>query len=83
MTVVMTATFAERAKRVKFGVAVPPEMKDPTTIPMPVTIGIEPSPNTSTRPPALLVAVTIEYVPRIAIRGTEMKETTSIAFIPK
>ena len=83
MTVVATALRAERAKRVKFGVAVPPETNEPTTMPIAVSSG---SPvdwaKTASRPPPSRVAASIEYVPSTAMSGTDTKLTTSIARMP-
>ena len=43
ITVVHTATLLFFAKRIKFGVAVPPEIKDPITYPTPVNKVIDPT----------------------------------------
>ena len=62
ITVVQTAILLFFANRIKFGVAVPPEIKEPITYPIPVNTLIFPADcaNTATRPPPSVVAVTIE-----------------------
>src|SRR5690625_6249048 len=60
-TVVITAESGVRAKRVKFGVAVPPETKDPITNPIPTTSGIPVEAlNTASAPPPSLIAANME-----------------------
>ena len=52
-TVAVTATFGVLEKRVKFGVAVPPEMNEPTTIAMPAaSVILFSTPKTFMMPPA-------------------------------
>ena len=61
MTVVMTAEVVVFAKRVKFGVALPPETKLPMTRPIAVTVVIPWfCPKTAWRPPPSFTAAIIE-----------------------
>ena len=73
MTVTMQPTLAFLAKRVKFGVAVPPETKLPTTRPAPARTPsvLLPWANCSTNEASpFLMARIMAVVPRMATAGT-------------
>ena len=73
MTVMIIPTFPLLAKRVKLGVAVPPETKLPTTRPAPamMPMSLVPLANCSTRPASpLWMARIMAIVPRMATAGT-------------
>ena len=75
ITVVMRPALPLFAKRVKFGVAVPPETKLPTTRPAPAITprSLVPRENCSMRPTSpLRTAIIIATVPRMATAGTAM-----------
>lgn len=72
MTVVTMAILAFLEKRVKFGVVVPPLTKEPMTRPTPSNRVRLPAffANMALSPPPSLEAMTMEYTPRMEIRGT-------------
>ena len=81
----ITAIFAVLEKRVKLGVAVPPEIKEPTTIAIPVarlrgTSGF--SGKIFINPPTFVIPQFNEKIPSTAIKGTAIEPKTAKAFIP-
>ena len=84
-TVATTAILAVFEKRVKLGVAVPPEMKEPTTIAMPVArfkgvAGF--SGKIFINPPTFVIPQFSENTPSTAINGTAIEPNIARAFIP-
>ena len=85
MTVVDTAMRGERAKRVKSGVRVPPEMNEPTQMPMaaPRPMGVAGScANQADTPPKSANALRTDADPSTAMAGTATMDRMVSDLIP-